>query len=376
MISDLPKVIDLFRSMAGERSQIHLKIEGLASKNIPALLNDCDVVIFDLDSSKQEHTLALQQLNLIKPTHVPLIVVSSTIDDDLVRSFLQLRVADWLKIPATSREAEICVMRVLRRGEQVQSKAKCLTFVGAKGGVGTTTLAINAAVMLQRQLRQGEGACVVDLDFENACCADFLDLPASWLVSEMQENPSRMDERMLGSMMSAHRSGVQVLSGKSLLSQSDTLDEEVVLRPLEVAFQKYAALVVDVPRSGLRWLENVVPGTTDLFIVTDFTVPGLKAARAMLDNMKKRALSSVEPRVIINKYRRSLFGSNLTLAEARELLGSNLAGSIPDEPKLVQEAINRGVPTTEIKSRNPVMSGLKEIFGNQAVKPNNAKGAV
>ena len=376
MISDLPKVIDLFRGMAGERSQIHLKIEGLASKNIPALLKDCDVVIFDLDSSRQEHTLALQQLNLIKPTHVPLIVVSSTIDDDLVRSFLQLRVADWLKTPATAREAEICVMRVLRRGEQVQSKARCLTFVGAKGGVGTTTLAINAAVLLQRQYGQGEGACVVDLDFENAFCADFLDLPANWLISEMQENPSRMDERMLSSMMSAHRSGIQVLSGKSLLNQSDALDEEVVLRPLEVAFQKYAALVVDVPRSGLRWLENVAPGTTDLFIVTDFTVPGLKAARAMLDNMKRRALSSVEPRVIINKYRHSLFGSNLTLAEARELLGSNLAGSIPDEPKLVQEAINRGVPITEIKSRNPIMSGLKEIFGNQLGKPGNAKGVV
>ncbi|MDE2383164.1 MAG: hypothetical protein KGO53_00980 [Alphaproteobacteria bacterium] len=373
LISNSAQITQLLRNVAHERSPLQLTTEKLGSPALPALLQASDVVVFDVDSSPGEHAVDLQTLTQTKPAAVPLVALSSTIDDELVRSFLRLRVADWIKIPATPHEVEVCLSRALRRGDHPPTKARCLTFVGAKGGVGTTTMAVTAALIMQKRMGGAGGVCLVDLDFENACCADFLDLPTGWQVKEMQEDPSRMDERILGSMLAAHANGIEVLAGKSAFLQGDRLDEDVVVRPLELASQKYAGLVVDIPRSGLRWLENVVPGTTDFYIVTEFTVPGLKAAKAMLDKMKETAPAAV-PRVIVNKYRRSLFGSNLTLGEAKELLGESLAGAIPDDPKLVLESINRGVPLTEIKSMNSISSGLAQILDLQAAKPATAKG--
>jgi Flp pilus assembly CpaE family ATPase len=92
-------------------------------------------------------------------------------------------------------------------------------------------------------------------------------------------------------------------------------------------------------------------------------VPGLKSARRIAVDMREVFGGEVQPKVIVNKFSQSFFGATLSANEAKELLGSDLAGFVGAQDSLVREAIDRGVPTTAVKPRNAVVADLGKIIG-------------
>lgn len=237
-----------------------------------------------------------------------------------------------------------------------------MTFIGARGGVGTTTLAIHAALILAGNGTIPAPTCLVDLDLIEGACADYMDLKANWQLDELIPNPERLDSRILDIMMSAHSSGVNVLSAQRPYSDRLDFDAEVVTRVLDLATQKFSNLVIDLPRHAASWTDSVLLGSNQTFVVTEFTIPGLKAAKRLAAELVERFDGEVKPNVIVNKYKRTIFGSGISSHEAKEILRSLLAGFVAAESKLVREAIDRGVPTTSIKARNAVMSDLAKIL--------------
>jgi pilus assembly protein CpaE len=157
-----------------------------------------------------------------------------------------------------------------------------------------------------------------------------------------------------------------VLSARRKFGDSKPIPEDLITKPMDLAAQQFGVMVIDVPRSAGPWLDNVVAGATDLFVVTEFTVPGLKLARNLVNQIVETYGAETKPRVIVNKYERSFFGSNLSSTEAKELLGPYLAGFINTDVKLASEAINRGVFTTDIKPSNKIFSSISKIVGELA----------
>jgi pilus assembly protein CpaE len=158
---------------------------------------------------------------------------------------------------------------------------------------------------------------------------------------------------------------VSVLSAQRRYCEAHTFSDEVVTRALDLAAQKYQNLVVDLPRHAESWTDGVLLGSTSVYLVTEFSVPGLKAARRMASDIVARYGGEIKPRVIVNKYSRSLFGTSLSTNEAKDLLRDLLAGYVSAEPKLMREAIDRGIPTTDIKSRNSIVQDVARILGGQ-----------
>ena len=83
----------------------------------------------------------------------------------------------------------------------------------------------------------------------------------------------------------------------------------------------------------------------------------------MVNDLTSQFGELVKPKVIVNKFSRPLFGTGISASEVKDLLGDVLAGTIPADERLVREAMDRGVPTTDIKPRNAFVSGLSKILG-------------
>jgi Flp pilus assembly CpaE family ATPase len=96
--------------------------------------------------------------------------------------------------------------------------------------------------------------------------------------------------------------------------------------------------------------------------VTDLSIPGLKSARRMIDEIAARFGGDVKPRAIVNKYNKPLFSTGLSTNEVKQVLGPDLAGYVNANDSLVREAIDRGVPTTAIKARNSVIADVRKIL--------------
>jgi len=345
------------------RDGVDLKLIKSTAVTATASFKDISVFVYDLDAAGEASLKEFERFMTQRPPDVPVIVLSPAVEDAQVRWFLRLRVADWLKTPLSPGELIAACGRVINQASGSKQEVKCLTFVGARGGVGATTLALHAAIIQSRGAAPAVTTCLVDLDLVSGSCADYLDLQANWQIDELVADPTRLDSHMLDTMTASHKTGVAVLSAHRKFGERFTFSEDIITRTLDLATQKYENLVVDLPRHGESWTEGVLLGSSEVFIVTDFSVPGLKSARRMVTDMTEHFGGEVVPKVIVNKYSKSIFGARLSASEAKDLLRDSLAGYVSADDKLVREAIDRGVPTTEVKTRNGLIKDLAKIMG-------------
>ena len=322
------------------------------------------VFVYDLDASSDTAIREFERFMAQRPMQLPVIVLSPAVDDELVRWFLRLRVSDWIKTPLSPAELIAACARVNTQQSAGRQEVKCLTFLGARGGVGATTLAIHTAFLAARKSKAQEPAtCIVDLDLTTGACAEYLDLQPTWALDEIIADPSRLDSHMLDIMTAKHSQSLSVLSARRKFGEIFDFSAEVITRTLDLASQKYKALIVDLPRHVESWSDVVLLGSSDVFVVTDFSVPGLRSARRMVNDIVTQYGGEVVAKVIVNKHRRSLFGTGLSNSEVKELIGSDLAGYVSADERLVREAIDRGVPVTDIKARSSFLSDLSSIVG-------------
>ena len=322
------------------------------------------IYVYDLDSSTEAAQREFERFMAQRPQLLPVIVLSPALGDDLVRWLLRLRVADWLKAPLSAGELIAACGRVLSQGGVAKTDLKCMTFLGARGGVGTTSIAVQAALLTaERSKSTTPTTCVVDLDLTGGACAEYLDIRPAWALDEIIANPARLDPHMLELMTSTYKNKLDVLSAQRKFGEAFTFAPDVITRTLDIVSQSHQTLVVDLPRHVENWTDAVILGSSDIYVITDFSVPGLKAARRMVNDLSQQFGEIVKPKVVVNKFNRPLFGTGISSSEMRDLLGDVLAGHISADERLLREAMDRGVPTTDIKPRNSFVNDLSKILG-------------
>ena len=250
------------KEFISKRDGVELLLIKSASVTSPTQYKDISVFVYDLEAAGEASMKEFDRFMSTRPPEVPVIVLSSVADDALVRWFLRLRVADWVKTPLSPGELIAACGRAISMGTSGRQEVNCITFMGARGGVGATTLALHAAVLRARDAAPVVTTCLIDLDLISGSCADYLDLQANWQIPELVADPSRLDGHMLDTMTVNHASGVAVLSAHLKHGERFTFSEDIVTRTLDLATQKYHALVVDLPRHAESWTEGVILGSS------------------------------------------------------------------------------------------------------------------
>ena len=327
--------------------------------------NPADLIAVELDEAQAPELAALQKVMERRPSSTPVIVISPDVDEAMVRLFLRLRVADWLRKPADPNDiVEACRRVDLASSGGSGAAANCVAFMGAMGGVGATTLAVNSALLMSERGAKGKSTtCLVDLDFTSGMCAEYLDLKPALQLDEIIPHPERLDDHLLGVMLAQYSPNLSVLSGRGKLGQYHDLDPAVVARLLDLAATRFANVVIDLPRAWQPWTETVLLGSSRLYVVTELTVPGLRAARRVTSEIAERDEDghAVATRIIINKHVRRLLRTGISHNEVKEVLGPAFAGLVRSNPALAREAIDRGVPMSRLKRRNKVVKDLGRI---------------
>ncbi|WP_052763790.1 AAA family ATPase [Microvirga massiliensis] len=343
---------------------VHKPVESAARQ---PELEQASVIVVDLDSRRRESLLALQGLIARLGLAVPVIVLTDGFDDALARWFMQIRVADFLRKPVDPKEVLRACIRALRGAvEGPSSGGEILSFLSAAGGVGVTTLAIEAAMLQMRDSKEADTTCLVDLDWQNSACADYLDLEPRLDLDEVMSAPERLDAQLLEVMLSRHKCGLSLIATKSRPTQANFLDPAFVLRLLDLVSARFERVVIDLPRSWETWTDQVLLGSSRVFVVTDMTVPGLRAGRRWASAVAAR-LPDIKPKVIVNRFEQQLlFGTGLRRVDVERALDGFLAGTVSNNYKLVREAIDRGLPLEDIKAGSNVSSDLKKIVFNQS----------
>jgi pilus assembly protein CpaE len=291
-------------------------------------------------------------------------VVTQGFDADVARRLLQMKVADFLVKPVQPVEMVRTCARVARPAEAAAgTEAQIYTFIPAVGGAGVTTLAIQTAMMLLKDAPRGHAStCLVDLDFQHGACADYLDIAPQLNLKEIEPRPERLDRQLLEVMLSRHATGLEVIAAPNRPAEMRTFDPDMVTRLLDLVSSHFNHVVIDMPRTWFSWTDSVLLGSNKLFIVSEMTVPSLKQARALVGAIRERLGDGPKPQVIVNRFEQRMFEAGLKKSDIEQALGENFVGTIPNNYRLVREAIDRGVPLDEVKAGNNISANLRKLI--------------
>ena len=344
-------------------------------KNITELRGEiqessCGAVIVDMDAARLDEIEALQRITRRLEGRAPIIVVTQEFNASAVRILVQLQVADFLVKPLTTADlVRACIRALQGPGREENTESQIYTFMPAAGGVGTTTLTLQTAFELHHSVTRGASTCVVDLNFQQGACAEYLDLEPRFDINEIENQPERLDRQLLDVMLSKHASGLCVLAAPTRPSEMRSFNTDVVVRVLDLVSAYFDNVVIDMPRTWFPWTETVLLGSNKLYIVSEMTVPCLRHTQRLIQAIYETAGKEVKPSVIVNRFEQRTFQNGIRQADVEEILGDHFVGGISNNYRLVREAVDRGVPLHEIDPKANVINDLKKIILPEEAAP-------
>jgi len=262
---------------------------------------------------------------------------------DVMLRLMRSRIEDVLQRPVSAPDLAEVLERVdgaRRPARRAPVQGRIVTFTSNKGGVGKSTMAVSAAVALA--VRHPERVLLVDASFQLGTCASTLDLdPVSTIVDAVRQR-TRLDETLLSNLALVHESGLHLLAAPEDAIEAQEVDEESLLRVLNVARRTYELVVVDT----YPMLEGLVISILDMSdavcCVTQPTVPVVRGMDRFLGVLERLGIPRSRQRVILNQTH-PRFPSMLAPRDVAERLERDLDHVIPFQKGLMT-ALNTGRP--------------------------------
>lgn len=324
---------------------------------------EADALIVEINATQVEDFEHLQKIKRMVSGQTSIIVISSDFSPAAARILIQLKVSDFLVKPVqTSDFVRSCNNAMKISTETAQVEPQFLSFLPASGGVGTTSMAIEAASILNRHgMKIGRTTCIVDLNFQHGACAEYLDLEPRFDISEIENAPERLDRQLLDVMLSRHETGLSVICAPNQPTEMRSFKGALVVRLLDLVSAYFDNVVIDLPRTWFAWTETVLTGSDKVFVVADMTVPSIRHSHRLVQAIEERLGKQSAPRVIVNRMDFRSNAAGLNAGDVEESLGEYYAGGVPNNYRLVRDAVDRGVTLSEIEEQNNVSSALTKI---------------
>jgi pilus assembly protein CpaE len=213
------------------------------------------------------------------------VVVVPHLDPAMMLEAMRAGVTEVVPEPVSGADLKAAVERVLGQQAPAIEQGKVLGFVGAKGGVGTTTLAVNVAAALAAE--PGTSVLLADLHVTgHGDAALFVGVEPRFSVVDALENVHRLDRAVLGSLVVRAKSGMDVLSSpdRPALRQADSQHLRALLDRLSSSYQY---VVLDLPRSDLGTIDAIEP-IAAMTVVVNQELPTVRRAAQVAALLRQR----------------------------------------------------------------------------------------
>ncbi|MCZ6609880.1 MAG: AAA family ATPase [Alphaproteobacteria bacterium] len=351
-------LLEMVETMSGASVEVIVsEIGGIDKSVLEHHHPDVLIVDFKLDSPTDLDSLRHIVQHADSDTCVIATAQSSTIDG--VRRLMRLGVSDFLPQPINREDLLSALQHAARRVRQSRPSGggNVITFLHAGGGAGATTLAVNFASSI-KDGDESAKVCILDFDVQFGQVAINLDLKGSHGVLDLLEDPERLDAMFLESIMTHHKSGVDVLVAPDVLVALDAIEPEMVVRVIGVAAELYDYVVVDMPLALTPWSQSVLGRSDVAVMVGQLTVPGIRQLRRLAGILTSDGVGDVSTIVVLNRFLGG-WKTSVRPKEAEKVLGRPIDYLIANDFKTASACVDQGVPVSEIKKRSAI---AKNIF--------------
>ncbi|SMX22049.1 AAA family ATPase [Boseongicola aestuarii] len=336
-----------------------------------AMAADHDVVIFATDPSNAADLTAIELLtDQRKPGTIYLALTDGDLPLSKARALSRAGVDDVLPYPLSNDELVMQVNEMLakKRAEFTESfsgagarNGHLFAVQQARGGVGATTIAVNLADQLLNRKgafkkEAGNKVVIVDFDLQFGTVGDFLDVDQQEGLLQLASENFIPDAMWIEQSMTRLPSGLAVLAAPSSFVPLEAMQPAQIEGLIKTLKTMFDYVVVDLPRALVNWIEPVLAETDQLLIVTDMTVPAVRATRRLMEFvLADNAQLPIE--VVINHEKKPMILREHH-REAAKALDVTFHYWIAHDPKAAREAVDYGKPLSEVSARSDIAKGI------------------
>lgn len=322
-----------------------------------------DLLVVDLDSSEDPFG-DLQPLAELCDPSTQVVALGVINDLTLYKQFINAGVADYLVKPLSESDLETALLAASFSEETsteiaTEASGKLVVTIGARGGVGASTIALNGAWLLAEEM--GHRVALVDLDLQFGTAALSLDLVPSTGMIETLRQPDRMDSLFMSSAVLPKTENLSVLAAEEDLTRQLDLHGSGIVRLIEELRRSFDWVWIDLPRSLCHLHTSVLRDAAHVQVVSDLTLAGMRDTMRIV-NLFNNVGGDGTIGVILNHARRS---KGMPRGEFTRGVDCKILTQLPEEPKALQAA-TVGKPLAQTAARGKFVAELRKVANDIA----------
>jgi pilus assembly protein CpaE len=301
----------------------------------------------------------LEELAGVCDPDTRVIVIGAANDIALYRELMKRGVSEYLVPPMTPLHLIRTISELFLDPDQPFA-GKTVAFIGAKGGVGSSTVAHNCTWALTEGIQSD--AVLVDLDLSFGTAGlDFNQDPAQTLGDALSD-PERLDDALLDRLL------VRCTDRLSLFSAPATLDKDWEFTPrdyetvLEKVRRQAPFVTLDLPHTWSPWVKQTLLSADQVVVTVAPDLASLRNAKNLFDLVTTARPNDEPPKIVIN-----MAGMpkrpEIPIKDFAEALGTQPALVLPFEPQLFGKAANNGQMITELDAKSKAAEGFNHLAG-------------
>jgi pilus assembly protein CpaE len=312
------------------------------------ILRDVDLspqsaLLLDISSDTEQGLRALEQLRQSAPDLYVILSDLNCNQEFLLRS-MRLGSSDFLQQPLKRAEFSEAMTRLEQQSQRVQRQDRQLgrmyTFAGVKGGMGTTTAAVNFAALCARH---GKSTVLVDLDTDSGDAACYLGLRHQYSLADVAENLDQLDQAMLEGIMVRDALGFSVLCAPEEVERSRLIGEEHLREIGSFLIERYDAVVVDGSRALDGLLLSCLELSEFIFVVLTQEFPAVRNAQHYLSALARAGYGLEAVRLVVNRHEKK--GTlHVNLEQLKQTLGASPFWVLPNKYEEAMQAVHEARP--------------------------------
>jgi pilus assembly protein CpaE len=332
-----------------------------------------DLLIYELGKDTEKDIAMIQSL-LDKNAVGEVFLTCEIPEPKILMQAIRIGVNEFFPQPVEPKEiGKALELFKTRRNESMPAVASknghIITTFGSKGGVGTTTVAVNLAVaMALKDNRQS--VALIDMNTLFGEIPLFLEVSPKFHWGEITKNIDRLDTTFLTNVLTRHNTGLHILPSPAYLNGHIRPTPDTITRLLSVMKGMFDYVIIDGGQSTDDTVLRVVELSDTLLLITILSLPCLANSNKLIKSFVELGyLRRNQIKVVVNRY---LKRSEISLNDAKDGIGEELSWIIPNDYQTTMSAINQGKPLSKVAPNAQITQNF-DNFAEVFISPEEEK---
>ncbi len=328
-----------------------------------------NVIILESENGGEDILGGLDQLAPVCDAATRVIIVGRMNDIALYRELVRRGVSDYLIAPVGALQVVRAVCGLFSAPD-AKPVGRVIAVVGAKGGVGASTLAHNIAFSIARDLTLDAVVTDLDLAFGTAGLDFNQDPPQG--IAEAVFSPDRVDNAFVDRLLSKCTDHLSLLAAPATLDHVYDFGADAFESIFDSLRATVPCVILDVPHQWTGWTKQTLVGADDILIVAAPDLANLRNTKNLYDFLKASRPNDHRPLYCLNQIgvpKRP----EIKAADFAKALDDDPIATIAFEPQLFGAAANNGQMIAEISAGHRTAETIRQLAQKLTGRPETKK---